>query len=457
MLDDPRALRLGDLAGPVGRRGIDDEDLVHERHAADHLTHGPPHDRPDGLLFVEGRQDQRHRDALLLLQLDEPPQVRELGVVEVRLAEPALDPGRDGTGLLGCPVRGGQALRLRSERIERRPADGLAGLHDHHGGLRSRGDRLGECPEQVRIRRIAARHGRSAHHDEVRLLGFPQDRVPDIGRFAQDRLALALEVLLDERGERPFRLGPDRHRDARRHEVQDDDRGPVVRRDGVGEPDRQLRVRAATDRDQHPLDVARPALLDHGDVARGVADHLVDRGREDRRAAVPAVRAARCLAAPAEDDEVALLLGRSLDDAFGGVPADPHDGVDRRAGRPVVEHLLEQPAGVAGPGRALGQGHALGHLDDAERRDLAGPRVQHRRPQPDQLLGRAGVGDRDQDADGEWRLRAHASAFRSTACQRSTRYGFSSSNARAWRSTRSSAWSVVTLRFSMMNEPTRPK
>ena len=43
------------------------------------------------------------------------------------------------------------------------------------------------------------------------------------------------------------------------------------------------------------------------------------------------------------------------------------------------------------------------------------------------------------------------------ARQRSTRYGFSSSNWRAWRSTRSSAWSVVTSRFSMTKLPTRPK
>ena len=45
--------------------------------------------------------------------------------------------------------------------------------------------------------------------------------------------------------------------------------------------------------------------------------------------------------------------------------------------RRVVEDALEQPPGVAGARRALGQRHALGHLDDAERRQLAGPRVEH--------------------------------------------------------------------------------
>ena len=41
MLDDARALGLGDLAGPVRRRRVDDEDLVEQRHATDHLAHRP--------------------------------------------------------------------------------------------------------------------------------------------------------------------------------------------------------------------------------------------------------------------------------------------------------------------------------------------------------------------------------------------------------------------------------
>ncbi len=121
----------------------------------------------------------------------------------------------------------------------------------------------------------------------------------------------------------------------------------------------------------------------------------------------------------------------------------------------VVEHLLEEAAGVPRAGRALGQRHALGDLDDAERRQLAGPRIEHRGTEPDQLLGRARVGDRDQDPRGERRLGTHAGT--STAFQRWTRYGLSSSNSRAWRSTRSSACSVVMCRFSITNEPTRPK
>ena len=64
----------------------------------------------------------------------------------------------------------------------------------------------------------------------------------------------------------------------------------------------------------------------------------------------------------------------------------------------VVEDLLEQPSGVPGARRALGQRHALGHLDDAKRGQLAGLGLEHRGAEPDQLLGRARVGDRDQDA-----------------------------------------------------------
>ena len=86
------------------------------------------------------------------------------------------------------------------------------------------------------------------------LLGLAQDRVADVGRLAQDGLALAGDVLLDERGERPFRLGPDREGDAGRDEVEDDDRRVVVAGDRVGEAQRELGVRAAADRDEDAPD-----------------------------------------------------------------------------------------------------------------------------------------------------------------------------------------------------------
>ena len=122
MLDDAGALGLGDLARPVGRRGVDDEDLVEQRHAADHLAHRPADDRADRLLLVERRQHEADRQPLLLLERDQPAQVRELGVVEVRLAEPALDPDRDGARLLGRAVGGGQGLGPGGQLVERRRA-----------------------------------------------------------------------------------------------------------------------------------------------------------------------------------------------------------------------------------------------------------------------------------------------------------------------------------------------
>ena len=156
-----------------------------------------------------------------------------------------------------------------------------------------------------------------------------------------------------------------------RDEVEDDDRRVVVAGDRVGVAQGELGVRAAADRDEDPPDLLRAALLDDRDVARRVADDLVDGRREDRRAALPS-RAGRRLAAPAEDDQVGLLLGGRLDDPLGGVPADPDDRVDRRPVGREVEDALEQPPGLAGAGRALGERHALGHLDDPERRQLAG-------------------------------------------------------------------------------------
>ena len=52
----------------------------------------------------------------------------------------------------------------------------------------------------------------------------------------------------------------------------------------------------------------------------------------------------------------------------GRVPPDPDERVDDGALGGVVEDLLEQAPGLAGAGRALGQRHALGDLDDARAR-----------------------------------------------------------------------------------------
>ena len=105
---------------------------------------------------------------------------------------------------------------------------------------------------------------------------------------------------------------------------------------------------------------------------------------------------------------------------------------------------------MAGPGRALRERHALGDLDDAQGAQLAGPRLEQGGADPDELAGGARVGDRDEDPDRQ-RGAVHP------AFQRSTRYGLSSSNSRAWRSTRSSASSVVMSRFSITKLATRPK
>ena len=386
-------------------------------------------------------------------------QVAELRMVEVRLAEPALDARRDRADLLGGPVGGGQRLGTGGELVERGAGDLLAGLDDDDGRLRARRDRLGQRPEQVRLAVGPERLGRGAHHHEIGLLGLAQDRRPDVRRLAQERLAVRVQVLLHEGGQRVLGLGSDGRRDPRRDEVEDRHRRPVRLCDRVGEADRELGVRPAADRHEDPPDRRGAALLDDRDVARRVAHDLVDRGREHRRAV--AVAGVRRLAAPAEDHEVRLLLAGCLDDALGRPPADAHDGLDRRSLGREVEDTLEEPAGVPRPCRAFRQRHPLGHLDDPERGQLAVLLVEDRRAELDQLLGRERVGDRDQDPRGERRA-AHARTsalafFAGFPVQRSTRYGFSSSNSRAWRSTRSSACSVVIERFSITKLPTRPK
>ena len=364
MLDDARALGLGDLACPVGRCGVDDEHLIEQRHPADHLTHGPSNDGPDRLLLVERRQDETDRDLLLLLEDDEPAQVGELGVMEVRLTEPALDANRYRAGFLGGPVGSGQRLGPLGELVERPAFDHLPGLDDHDGGPRARRDRLRQGAEQVRLAVGTAGLRGCAHDHQIRFLRLAQDGVADVRSLAQEGLAPAGDVLLDERRERTFRLDPDGQRDAGRHEVEDRDRRIVVAGDGVGEAHGQLRVRAAADRDEDAPDLPGAALLDDRDVAWGVAHDLVDRRREDRGAG--RVAAAGGPSAPAEDDEVGFLLRGRLDDALGGVPSDTHDRVDRGPVRGVVKDALQESPGVPGASRALGQRHPLRDLHDPE-------------------------------------------------------------------------------------------
>ena len=226
MLHDPGALGLGDLAGPVRRRRVDHEDLVEERDATHHLADRPADDRTDRLLLVERRQDEADRDALGLLEIGQATQVGELGVMEVRLAEPALDPGRDRAGLLGGSVGGGQRLGLlaRAARTCRRPIDSRV-LTTTTVGFARVAMASGIAPNSEAS--PPARGRRRAHDHEIGSLGLAQDRVADVARLAQQRLGAPLHVRLDERGERSLGLGADRQGDPRRDEVEDDDLGPV--------------------------------------------------------------------------------------------------------------------------------------------------------------------------------------------------------------------------------------
>ena len=253
-------------------------------------------DRPDRLLLVERRQDQRDRDALLLLELDEAPQVGELGVVEVRFAEPALDAGRDGARFLGGTVGRGEALGLRRELVEGRAADRLARLDDHDGRLGAGGDGLGQRPEQVRVRRRRRRArprrpSRRGRPSRPRA-GWRCGRwAPRAGRPRPCRWRCCLM----NAGERALRLGADGHRDAR------------PGRGGGRRPSRRGRCaiasakRSASSAWGPPRTGTRTrwisraprcltTAMSHGDVA----DDLVDRRREDGRA-VPASRPAGVL------------------------------------------------------------------------------------------------------------------------------------------------------------------
>ena len=226
-------------------------------------------------------------------------------------------------------------------------------------------------------------------------------------------------MLAEELGEGMLGLGPDRQGDPRRDEMEDTDEGVMTGCDRVGIADRELGVRPAADRDDDPADLLRTTLLDDRDVGGRISDDLVDRRREHRRVAVPA---AERLAAPAEDDEIGLLLGGRFDDSLSGVTPDPDDRMDRRPLRREIEDLLEEASGMAGAGRPLGQRHPLRHLDDPEGRQLAGPRIEEVGAQLHQLLRGRRVGDRNEDSGRQRRPARHAGVPAPTAAsQRSTR------------------------------------
>ena len=63
---------LGDLPGVVDGAGVDEDDLVEQRHVVhQRLAHGADH-LADGLLLVERRQPQGDGDALLFFRLQQP-------------------------------------------------------------------------------------------------------------------------------------------------------------------------------------------------------------------------------------------------------------------------------------------------------------------------------------------------------------------------------------------------
>ena len=118
--------------------------------------------------------------ALLLLERDEAAQVGELGVVEVRLAEPALDACRDGACLLGRPVGGGEGLGLRGElsNVVRPIASRV--LTTITVGFARAAMASGSAPNRYASAPSPPGAGRRAHDDEVGLLGLAQDRVADV-------------------------------------------------------------------------------------------------------------------------------------------------------------------------------------------------------------------------------------------------------------------------------------
>jgi hypothetical protein len=93
----------------------------------------------------------------------------------------------------------------------------------------------------------------------------------------------------------------------------------------------------------------------------------------------------------------------------------------------LIDHL-EQAASDASLCRALREADALGHLDDAQRRDLGRPTICHAGADPDEVACSARVGEGQQDAVRGLAPSCHQAWAARISDQRVTRYGLSSSN-----------------------------
>jgi len=334
---DPGAGRLGDLARSIGRIGVDDEQLIEQRMAFHQFAPGPLHDDPDRLLLVERREHQADGQPLLALEVDQAVEVAELAVVEVRFAEPALDPKRDRTGLECGTLGGSQRLGPRLELLERGLADRLTSLDDDDRLAGASGHGFGQRTEQERLAVARGRRRRSAHDHDIGGLGLTQDGVADVDGLAHGLLHMAVGMLADEVRQGPFRLRPDALGDAPRHEVQGHDLCVVAVGQGVGEAQGQLRVRAASDRHQDGSDLGRTALLydrdSHG-ASRATSSMVGEKTDVGLRRGL-----SELAAQPKTMRSASSSVAASITPSAARRP-DADDGVDRHAFGSVVEDAL---------------------------------------------------------------------------------------------------------------------
>ena len=372
---------------------------------------------------------------------------------EVRLGEPAIHPGRHALGDRRRPLGGLERLGLRGAALEDGAARRLLRLdHDDGGpGLLRHG--LGQGAEEAALRRQCQRsrrprQGRGAHDQQLGRLGLAQDRRGDAGALDEQRSGTPSGVMTHEGPQGALRLGPHGGVQLRPHDVERDHLGVQTAAERVGEADGQLRMGAATHGDEDAVHVVDTPLLDHGDVARRIAHHLVDGRAED---GLGRPRACRWRPAPAEDDEIRLVLRGGLDDALGRPAPDAHRGAQLDVVGRELQHALQQAASLAGAGRPLGERHPLRDLDDAQRGERAA--VLHDRRADAHEVGRgARVGQRQEDAAGQAGAAPHEPAR-----QRSTNSGLTDSKTRAWRSTTASASSPLSSAVSRTWLATRPK
>src|SRR6266550_5492590 len=366
--EDGDAFVFCDLAGPILRARVDDDELVDQRKTLDEARADGADDLADGRLFVERRKSDRDAEVLALFRVDEPAKVRELRRAERVLGEPFVDD-------LAEHATAFRALERKARPLHEHRRDERRTRADDQRVLRVGDDPLADGPERI-ARALAA--GR-AEHDRVVLGQLVSDHLRRVARPRHEPLDALVVRALTEQLVEGLCLSPavalgdvkQRHSATLRFGQRDPEAGG------------ELRIAAATHGDEDALR-ARGTALHHGEIAWRLAQDRLDRRPED----VPSGPA------PGDDEQVRPLGRAGFADRLPTDAGDGHEAAEVSSGK-LARHGVERTA----PSTCLGlrgrQSGIAGDLDGGGEDDLAVPGERGGGLEEASLA--LGIADRDDD------------------------------------------------------------